>query len=178
VAYPAIKQSFPTMTARQMAGELLRLADVESARKMELAMRTAQIEREKIQGVAEAATNYAKEQRRREDLRKQQRASRGLFGLGGAGAGTALGALLAVPTGGLSVAAGAALGGGIGGLAGGAVDYALDDDAAPMVRGLHQFAGGLTGSIETPDPKWGATLGQGQPGQEFMDWLAGTYDYM
>ena len=175
MAYPAIKQSFPTMTARQMASELLRLADVESARKMELAMRTAQIEREKIQGVAEAATNYAKEQRRREQERKQARQSRGLFGLGGAAAGTALGALLALPTGGVSVVAGAALGGGIGGLAGGAVDYALDEDPAPMIRGMQQLGSGLAG-LESVDPKWYSE--PAQPGQDFIDWFGGTYDFM
>jgi len=51
----------------------------------------------------------------------QKEAEQGSFGGLGSAAGTAVGALLAIPTGGLSIAAGATLGGGLGGAAGGLI---------------------------------------------------------
>lgn len=57
--------------------------------------------------------------------KKAQQQKQGFLGLGGAAAGAGIGALLAAPTGGMSILAGAGLGGGIGALTGSAADQAM-----------------------------------------------------
>lgn len=67
---------------------------------------------------------------KKREAEKAAKSNNGWLGLGGAGAGAALGALLAIPTGGLSVLAGAGLGGAIGGTTGGAIDQAMGNDGS------------------------------------------------
>ena len=72
--------------------------------------------------------------------KKAAEKKKGLFGLGGTAAGAGIGALLAAPTGGLSMLAGASLGGGLGGTIGSGIDTAMGGPDNPMGGRLLDFS--------------------------------------
>lgn len=112
--------------------------------------------------------------RRQADIRARENAAKsnqGWLGVGGAAAGAGVGALLAAPTGGMSMLAGAGLGSSIGATGGGALDMAMGNDG----RGGMQLGSTLMDfSTEflptTPNPYYQAAqaVGGSSPGSELM----------
>jgi len=131
-------------------------------------LQAANWERERDrQAVLAAIDRFAEELHKREAEKAAKKKKGGWFGLGGAGAGAGIGALLAIPTGGLSVVAGAALGSGIGGGVGSAIDSAVSGTGAPGQQ-ISSTMGTAMGQFENWQNPWfqggGSSVSQYVPG--------------
>lgn len=114
----------PTATARNWAANLFGQASQERARGDRF-LGAAYAEKQRDRDAFLAALKFfADALHRREAEKAAKEKEGGWFGLGGAGLGAGLGAILAAPTGGLSVLGGAALGAGAGAGIGSAIDVA------------------------------------------------------
>ena len=83
------------------------------------------------------------------DKRAKESQKGGFGGLIGTGVGAGIGALLALPTGGLSVLAGTAIGAAVGGVGGSALDRPGSPNPGPAVSGAFGAAAGATTDFES-----------------------------
>lgn len=115
----------PDMQARMARYVMVKIQSEMMKRRADIDLNTTQLNNAKraLPGQVLAQNEVNKEQ----EKRQKEAEGGGFFGSGGGAAGggalgLGIGALLALPTGGLSLAAGAALGGAIGGAGGAALD--------------------------------------------------------
>lgn len=144
----------PTAGASQLAGNLWNRAGDDR----NMAFRARQAALERMYGRRNQLLSTLSDMRARRDYQKSQdAASETPWGsIGGAAGGAALGALLAVPTGGLSIAAGGLMGAGVGGNVGQAFN------PRPTAPNFSQFSQ-LGGYFQGREDEYGDANGYSNP---------------
>jgi hypothetical protein len=127
--------------------------------------------RDALYGVFDA---YAAKQQRKKAEKAAEAAEPGFFGSGGgaaagSAAGLGIGALLAAPTGGVSMIAGAGLGGAIGGAAGGLTDVAMAPGSRGAAAGSQRVANMPQNLMAYDQHYGGAARGQRQAETDLLE---------
>lgn len=162
----------PTTGARNWSRLLASTAAQERGRGDQFLGAALWEKRRKREAVLKAMENFASELHKREAEKAAKKKKGGWFGAGGAGAGAAIGALLAIPTGGLSIAAGAALGGSIGGGVGSAIDTATGGSGEAGQQ-ISSTMGTAMGQFENWQNPW--FQGGGDSVSQYVPGPAGGY---